>query len=142
MISKLRIYFWFIFILFACKKASNGHPVPSIAFDITIDLNLPTYLNLQGVGGWAYINGGSRGIIAYRRSADEIVAFDRHSPKDPDGICPLPLYPLTTNFLQLKDSCNNALFSLNDGSPIRNSEYGLRQYQTQFNGTNQLRIYN
>jgi hypothetical protein len=118
------------------------NPVPNIPFDITIDITLPSYLNLTGVGGWAYVNGGSRGIIVYRRAIDEFVAFDRHSPADPDGTCLFPLYPDSDNFLQLNDTCNNAKFSLYDGSPVSNSQFGLRQYRTVFNGTDLLRIYN
>lgn len=124
-----------------CHKNQNDI-IPNIPFDITIDLNLPSYNELTGVGGWAYVNGGSRGIIVYRRSIDEFIAFDRHSPADPAGTCFLPLFPDATNFLVLKDTCNNATFSLYDGSPMTNSEYGLRQYATQFNGSNLLRIYN
>jgi len=127
--------------LFGCRK-NNQNPVPNIPLDITIDINLPSYIALQGVGSYAYVNGGSRGIIVYRKSLGEFVAFDRHSPADPNGTCPLPLYPDNANFLQLKDSCNNASFSLYDGAPISNSEFGLRQYATQFNGTNLIRIYN
>ena len=130
-----------IFISASCNKNGNN-PVPNIPFDITIDINLPSYSNLSGVGGWAYVNGGSRGIIVYRRAIDEFVAFDRHSPADPEGTCFLPLFPDNDNFLQLKDTCNNATFSLYDGSPISNSQFGLRQYQTIFNGTDLLRIYN
>ncbi len=142
--SKLRIFFIVLSLIsiFGCKKKQASYPVPNIPFDITIDMNLPSYINLNGVGGYAFINGGSRGIIAYRRSVDEIVAFDRHSPMDPDGTCALPLFPSSINFLELKDTCSNAFFSLYDGSPISGSTYGLRQYQTQFNGTNQLRIFN
>lgn len=124
-----------------CQKNQNDI-LPNIPFDITIDLNLPSYNELTGVGGWAYLNGGSRGIIIYRRAIDEFIAFDRHSPADPAGTCFLPLFPDATNFLVLKDTCNNATFSLYDGSPMTNSEYGLRQYATQYNGNNLLRIYN
>jgi hypothetical protein len=130
-----------IFVSASCNK--NGtNPVPNIPFDITIDINLPSYSNLSGVGGWAYVNGGSRGIIVYRRAIDEFIAFDRHSPADPEGTCFLPLFPDNENFLQLNDTCNNATFSLYDGSPITNSQFGLRQYPTVFNGTDLLRIYN
>lgn len=124
-----------------CNK-QNQHPVPFVPVDVTIDIQLPSYSNLQGVGGWTYLNGGSRGIIVYRKGIDEFVAFDRHSPADPNGTCPLALYPDAQNFLQLKDSCNNAVFSLYDGSPVSNSTFGLRQYATQFNGNNLLRVYN
>lgn len=130
-------------ILLASSCNKNGvNPVPNLPFDITIDITLPSYSNLMGVGGWAYVNGGSRGIIVYRRAIDEFVAFDRHSPADPGGTCPFPLYTDTDNFLQLNDTCNNATFSMYDGSPISNSQFGLRQYRTVFNGTDLLRIYN
>jgi hypothetical protein len=130
-------------ILLASSCNKNGvNPVPNIPFDITIDITLPSYSNLTGVGGWTYVNGGSRGLIVYRRAIDEFVAFDRHSPADPEGTCFLPLFPDSDNFLQLKDTCNNAAFSLYDGSPVSNSQFGLRQYRTVFNGTDLLRIYN
>lgn len=131
-----------ILLLSSKCNNQNQNPVPFVPVDVTIDIQLPSYSNLQGVGGWTYLNGGSRGIIVYRKGIDEFVAFDRHSPVDVSGTCPLPLYPDSQNFLQLKDSCNNAVFSLYDGSPVSNSIYGLRQYATQFNGNNLLRVYN
>ncbi len=137
------LLFCFGFLLLSSKcNNQNQNPVPFVPVDVTIDIQLPSYSNLQGVGGWTYLNGGSRGIIVYRKGIDEFVAFDRHSPVDVSGTCPLPLYPDNQNFLQLKDSCNNAVFSLYDGSPVSNSIYGLRQYATQFNGNNLLRVYN
>lgn len=124
-----------------CTKNSN-HPVPSIPFDITINLTLPSYSDLQNVSGYAYVNGGSRGIIVYRRGVDDFVAFDRHSPADPEGVCSQPLTPDANNFLQLNDTCSGATFSLYDGSPISGSEYGLRMYQTAWSGNETLRIFN
>ena len=131
-----------LLLLSAKCNNQNQHPVPFVPVDITIDMQLPSYSNLQGVGGWTYLNGGSRGIIVYRKAIDEFVAFDRHAPSDPEGSCPIALYPDNQNFLQLIDSCNNAVFSLYDGSPVSNSIFGLRQYATQFNGNNLLRVYN
>lgn len=128
-------------LLFSCKK-NKSTPVPSVPFDITINITLPSYSDLIGVSGWAYVNGGSKGIIVYRRSVDEFLAFDRHSPADPDGVCATPLYPDTNNYLQLNDDCSGAKFSLYDGSPISGANFGLRQYQTTWNGSETLRIYN
>ena len=128
-------------LLSGCNK--NGtHPVPNVPFDLTINLNLPSYSSLIGVSGWAYVNGGSKGIIVYRRGIDEFIAFDRHSPADVNGECSTPLTPDTNNYLVLNDICNGASFSLYDGSPISNSEFGLRQYQCSWNGNELLRIYN
>jgi hypothetical protein len=137
----LVISFGLLLLSSKCNN-QNQHPVPFVPVDITIDIQLPSYSNLQGVGGWTYLNGGSRGIIVYRKAIDEFVAFDRHAPSDPEGSCPIALYPDNQNFLQLIDSCNNAVFSLYDGSPVSNSIFGLRQYATQFNGNNLLRVYN
>ena len=124
----------------ACNK-NKTNPVPSIPFDITIYINLPSYINLQNVGGWTYVSGGSKGIVVYRKSIDEFVAFDRHSPAD-KGTCDKPLDVNKDNFLQLDDLCNGAKFSLLDGSIISGSDFGLRQYQTFWDGGNTLRIQN
>jgi hypothetical protein len=141
----MKIQFILIFVLasmfFGCNK-NSAHPVPSIPFDFSINLTLPSYSALNGVSGWCYVTGGSRGIIVYRRGIDDFVAFDRHSPADVNGDCPGPLFPDDDNYLQLNDTCYNATFSLYDGSPISGSEYGLRAYQTAWNGNESLRIYN
>lgn len=127
-------------LFFSCKKSANN-PIPSVPFDITINTTLPSYNSLQGVGGWTYVSGGVQGIVVYRKSSDEFVAFDRQSPAQQTA-CKKPLTTNSDNFLQLDDSCTNAKFSLFDGSPISGSEFGLRQYQTQWNGSSALRIFN
>ena len=120
-----------LFLMSGSCGNQQTHPVPYVPFNLTIDLNLPGYFSLAGVGGWAYVNGGSRGIIVYRRSIDEFIAFDRHSPADVNATCPSPLFPDTDNF-HFKDTCNNASFSLYDGSPISGLNM-VSQYATSFN---------
>ena len=127
---------------FSCKKKNKNHPIPSIPIDITIDLTLPSYTALNGVGGWCYVNGGIKGIIVYRMSPDVFVAWERQSPEDPENTCATALTPDEENFLELVDACSGARFSLYDGSPVSGSEWGLRQYQTLWDGSNLLRIYN
>lgn len=125
----------------SCRK-NRVHPVPSIAFEIQVDMNLPSYQELNNVGGWAYVNGGIKGIVVYRQSVDVFVAWERMSPEDPEMTCASGLVSDSTNFLQLTDPCSNAVFSMYDGSPIANSNWGLRKYQTEWSGSNLLRIYN
>lgn len=141
---KLPIILMFSIVLlsstFSCNK-NKLHPVPSIPFDISININLPTYSGLTGVGGYAYVVGGSKGIIVYRVNTYEFVAFDRHSPAN-EGTCADPLENDEENFLMLKDKCSGAVFSLLDGSPVSGSDFGLRMYATAFDGTTNLRIYN
>ena len=139
---KLQIFLVLLMLVSASCKKNKKHPIPSIPFDITIDLALPSYTDLNGAGGWAYVNGGIKGIIVYRQSYDVFVAFERQSPEDPENTCSSGLVPNADNFLQLDDPCSNASFSLYDGSPISGSDWGLRQYQCAWNGSNLLRIYN
>jgi len=95
----------------------------------------------MGVGGYAYVSGGSKGIVVYRFSIDEFVALDRHSPVN-DASCASPLETDANNFLQLNDLCSGATFSLLDGSPMSGSDVGLRRYITEYDGNMMLRIYN
>jgi hypothetical protein len=134
----------FFFMAPSCEK-NRLHPVPFFQFDVVINLTLPTYQPLMGVGGWAYVAGaGSKGLIVYRRSVQEFVAFDRHSPADPEGICESPLQTNEDNFLVLDDPCSDAQFSLFDGSIISGDvEWGLRAYFAEVNAQqDRLRIYN
>ncbi len=138
---KIRIFLMAVLLISVSCKKNRNHPVPSIPFDIAINISLPSYSELQGVGGWTTVNGGSKGIIVYRKSYDEFVSFDLHSPAN-NGLCEQPLVPDSTNFLQLNDLCTDAAFSLYDGSPITGSELGLRQYQATWDGSYNVRIRN
>lgn len=140
---KVRFILMFAVGLLLASCSQNAvHPVPNVPFDISINITLPSYSSLQGVSGFAYVNGGSRGIIVYRRGISDFIAFDRHSPADLDGSCEQPLVPDAGNFLMLNDTCNTAQFSLYDGSPVSGSEFGLRQYVVTWDGNQTLRIYN
>lgn len=134
-----------LFFIFSCTT-NRRHPVPYFSFDTMIDLNLPSYSNLQGIGGWAYVpvaELGSKGVIVYRQSQNYFVAFDRTSPADGGLDCPTGLEVDEENYLILNDPCSDAQFSLFDGSPIDgSSKYGLRAYETEFNGDSRVRIYN
>ncbi|MFM7466912.1 MAG: hypothetical protein ACKO2O_03300, partial [Crocinitomicaceae bacterium] len=52
-----------LLVFSGCFK-NQQNPVPNFPFDVVIDINLPSYNSLAGVGGWCYIEGyGSRGLI-------------------------------------------------------------------------------
>ncbi|HLW30270.1 MAG TPA: hypothetical protein VKX29_05375 [Brumimicrobium sp.] len=137
------IFLTIILSLFACNK-NKQHPVPYFSFNANINLNLPSYSNLQGVGGWAYVTGiGSKGVVIYRQSQQHFVAFDRHSPAEGSLNCPNGLEVDEENFLILNDPCSDAQFSLYDGSIIGgNTKWGLRSYIVEYNGGQTVRIYN
>jgi hypothetical protein len=132
-----------ILTVLSCTK-NKQHPVPYYSFDANINLNLPSYVDLQGVGGWAYVSGiGSKGVIVYRQSMQVFVAFDRHSPAEGSFDCETGLVPDPSNFLVLNDPCSDAQFSLYDGSIIGgDTKWGLRAYAAEYNGGQYLRIFN
>ncbi|MBW7868759.1 MAG: hypothetical protein H3C31_10580 [Brumimicrobium sp.] len=142
-IRKIFVFLLFLAVFLSCNK-NKHHPVPYYSFDVTINLTLPSYNNLQGVGGWAYVSGaGSKGIVVYRQSIQNFIAFDRHSPAEGSENCKDGLEVDSENFLILNDPCSNAKFSLYDGSVISgNSKWGLRSYLTEYNGGDLVRIYN
>lgn len=60
---------------------------PSNPINVTLNLNLPAYYNLNQVGGWVYINeqqSNTRGLIVVRASDNTFKAYDRNAPH----ICP------------------------------------------------------
>ena len=132
-----------VFFLTSSGCRQRSHPVPDIPFNINVDINLPTYSALQSIGSSAYIDlAGVKGIVVYRRSMDEFVAFDRMSTAAGGDTCD-PLYVDPDNLLILKDPCTASSFSLFDGSLITGpAEWGLRAYRVMFNGSNILNIQN
>ena len=124
-----------------CRR--NLHPVPDIPFNININVNLPSYSGLQSIGGFAYVeNAGVKGLVIYRRSMDEFVAFDRMSTAMGGDTC-APLYVDPDNLLILLDPCTESKFSLFDGSLIQGpAEWGLRGYRTIWNVANILNVQN
>lgn len=144
-INMRRIVVFSFIILFTafsgCRR--NLHPVPDIPFNINVNVNLPSYSGLQSIGGYAYVdNVGVKGLVIYRRSMDEFVAFDRMSTAMGGDTC-APLYVDPDNLLILLDPCTESKFSLFDGSLIQGpAEWGLRGYRTIWNGANILNIQN
>lgn len=131
----------FILTSFGCRQ--RLHPVPDIPFNVNIDINLPSYSALQSIGNYAYIDHvGVKGVVVYRRSMDEFVAFDRMSTAAGGDTCQ-PLYVDPNNLLILLDPCTASTFSLFDGSLITGpAEWGLRAYRVLFNGSNIINIQN
>lgn len=123
----------------ACKK-EQAVAVPLVSVDISINLNLPEYNALQVVGGWAYVIGGSEGLIVYRKSTDEFSALDRHCTYQSAEQCRVTVDD--SQVMARDTSCCHSAFLLMDGSVVNGpAALGLKRYNTTFNGT-VLRIFN
>lgn len=116
--------------------------VPVVFVDFTLLLDLPEFSDLASPGGSIHISGGSMGIIIYRRSQDEFVAFDRHCTYQVPEYCRVTIDEETT--ITANCECCNSVFSIYDGTPISGeAAVSLSRYGTGYNGTtNQLRIFN
>lgn len=122
-----------------CKK-DRDVAVPIVPVQIEINLNLPEYNALQVVGGWAYITGGSEGLIVYRRGQNEFTALDRHCTYQPQNLCRVTV---DDSQVMARDTiCCQSAFLIMDGSVVQGpAALGLKRYNTTFNGTI-LRIFN
>jgi len=125
-----------------CKKDRNDEIyVPRVATNVTININLPEFSALSNPGGWAYVLGGSRGIIVYRASTTEFSAFDRHCPYNVIEGCKVSI--LEGSIVE-DDECCHSQFEIITGIPIAGpAERPLQSFRTQYNpNANLLRIFN
>jgi nitrite reductase/ring-hydroxylating ferredoxin subunit len=122
-----------------CRKDKQVD-VPLVNVDIEININLPEYNALAVTGGWAYVTGGSEGLIVYRKSPDEFTALDRHCTFQPEDLCRVTVDD--SQVMARDTSCCHSAFLLLDGSVTEApAVLGLKRYNTTFNGTI-LRIFN
>jgi nitrite reductase/ring-hydroxylating ferredoxin subunit len=127
------------FSIASCRKDDQRPIIPYVYVNITLYPDLLTNEYIP-VSGWVYVTGGYRGIIVYRMTSNEFMAYERTCPYDPDKDC--ARVEVESSNITAVDSCCGSQYILTDGSPIRGpSGYSLEQYRTSYDG-NQLRIFN
>jgi nitrite reductase/ring-hydroxylating ferredoxin subunit len=123
---------------FSCKKENDN--VPETPVDIYLYTSNPSFFNLNAIGGWVYITGGVRGILVYRKSSTEFMAYDRNCTYQSSQPCATVVVDATN--IIAKDSCCGSRFSIYDGSVLQSPAAApLKQYYTTYDG-NVLHIYN
>ena len=101
-----------ILLLSSCTSDENS-TIPLVQVNFQYNINLPEYIALQTVGGSVEVFGGSRGIILFRSSPDEIKAFDRHCTFEPSNTC--GLVSVDPNRFTATDNCCGSSFLLSTG---------------------------
>ena len=120
-----------------CKKESNT--VPVVYTDIYLYATDPAFSPLNAIGGYAYVAGGSKGIIIYRKSQTEFMAYDRHCTYN---VANGDVVAVDPSGLLATDAACKSRFLITDGSPNSGPAVNfLKRYQTSFDGT-LLHIYN
>lgn len=130
-----------------CKKdgSQQQNDVPNVPVNITVNMNLPEYLSLQSQGGWAYLNGGVKGIVLYHHFDDAFYALERNCPYQPFDDCATVTVDLTGVFLRcgkFKSNtdttwipCCNSEYSMESGFLISGpSRFSLKNYRVSRSG--------
>lgn len=129
-----------LFLLFNRCGDKDWEYVPNVYVNFNIDISSGQYAELQLIGGWVYVTGGYRGIILYRKSFDEMMAYDRTSTYKPETEGNKVF--VDDNGLIAEDTASGSKFLLLDGSVLEGpASVPLKQYRTTFTGTS-LHVYN
>ena len=122
----------------SCER--NKNRIPQVPVNVVVNTLDPQYQSLNGIGGWAYVEGGSRGIVVFKTDFNEFRAYDRHCPYLPDNVCAKIF--VDENNVYATDTCCGSSFQLIDGSPVDGpANISLQFYNTSFDG-NIIQIWN
>jgi len=119
----------------SCERELFDQPIPDAVFpDIVIDLSFPEYVRLLTDGGTFQItNKGVRGIIIYRKSAGNFIAYEKNCSFHPADAC--ATVEVDASNLFLIDFCCGSTFSLDEGLPTGGPAWRpLRRYRTTVQG--------
>jgi len=123
-----------------CNKKTEHESIPNVAVNLYLDISSTLYIELSTIGGYVYLTGGYKGIVVYRVSPDEFVAYDRACPYDPKSAC--ARITMDPSGITLTDSCCGSNFSVLDGSIIKGpATVPMKRYHTQYDGQI-LRVWN
>lgn len=126
--KKILGIFCVLFVLSCRDRQAN---IPYVPVDIILNINEPQFFDLSVPTGYAYVIGGSQGIIVYRVNDNEFVALERHSPYQPEDKCQVVV---KEDGVIVEDPCSGSQWLINDGSIVNGpSPFALKQYQTSFN---------
>lgn len=140
--------------LHGCTPIAQNPNRPILPAPITIYPNTLQYQELNFISGWIYITADvestSRGIIVYRMSDTEFLAYDRIPPNEPDACTDSHgnTTRMVVDFPFVVDRCNNAYYNILNGQIIvrepdmipsfptdGTAVYPLIQYHTTFDGS-------
>ena len=141
-------------MLHGCREFPQNPNTPILPYPITIYPNTLQYQELNFVSGWLYITSDvestSLGIIVYRQTDNEFLAFDRLPPNEPDACTDSHgnTTRMVVDFPFVVDRCNNAYYNILNGQLIvrepdmvpnfptdGTTMYPLIQYRTAYDGS-------
>ena len=112
---------------FSCEKNDSIDILPNAHVNLTINLNLPQYQDLQIPTLYVYTNGGLKGIIIQNSGSGDssYKAYDRACPNND---CNIPM--IFDGSLKMKCPCDDNEYSIIDGAPqTSGGKYFAREYR-------------
>ena len=119
----------------SCERDLTDDPIPDAFFqDIRLDLSFPEYIRLRTDGGTYLIpDKGVRGIIVYRKSSGNFLAYEKNCSYHPNDAC--ANVEVDSSNLFLTDFCCGSTFSFDEGLPTGGPAWRpLRRYRTFMTG--------
>lgn len=138
-----------VVLVSSCNK-DDDPPIQTGYVNIVIYPNSVEYLDLNSPGGFVYLNANepSRGILVYRLTFDEFLAFERTPTYKPDSCCIFDPVRVCSKVLVdesglfVVDTCTSSKWLILDGTVHEGpAKHSLVAYQTLYDG-NALRIFN
>jgi len=116
------------------NNSQNNDILPFVPVNESINLSLPSYIDLTVPGGWAYSSGGISGIIVYNINGTQFKAFERSAPHIPSSSCS---QMVVENSIRMKCPCDDSEFNILNGAPLTDGvSYSAREYLvTNLNGS-------
>lgn len=132
----LLILFWFV----GCESDDQNNLLPYVLVNETITLSNPEFINLQVPGGWAYANGGIKGIILYNINGNSFKAYERSCPH----LLPSDCTRMTVEqSFKMKCPCDQSEFNIINGTPLTTKiNYIAKEYKATLINSNTLKITN
>ena len=130
--------FLMLSVFSSCKKDKDT--VPDVYTDILLYSTDPAFAPLNAITGYTYLPGGSKGVLVYRKSQNEFMAYDRHCPYNvQDG----NVVTVDASGLLVEDVACSSKFLITDGTPDGTGPAinPLKYFQTSYDGT-VLHIFN
>lgn len=124
--------------MFGCGS-NNQDSIPYVPVNIQINLLNPDFQPLSIDGGYVYITGGARGILVYRESSTNYLAFERNCTFEPSADCARII--MDSSNLFMADTCCGSQFDFNGNITGGPAPFNLLQYSTLLN-SNYLTITN
>ncbi len=130
---RMGIRFLILTLTLAGCRDNQLSRVPDVPVNIAININQPAFFDLTVPSGWVYITGGSRGIIVYRKSMDEFIALERHSPYQPEDNCAVVV---ADDNIIISDPCSDSQWLIMDGTIVQGpTAFALKTYYTSYSNS-------